>query len=194
MKMRKALTSSLGLFVLLPCCLILTSCTESQKSLSAANAIVEVMHLKVSQGVTYYNAQPFNGKAFTLNARQDTVAIDFYHHGKLHGLSRSWFPSGKPMQERWYENGRKEGVHQGWWSNGKMKFQYAFKNDEYNGHVKDWYESGAPYKDFTYKDGHEDGPQKMWNLDGSMYANYVVKNNRIYGLSGRKQCRSLRKV
>lgn len=191
--MMKRITSRLGLFVLLQCCLLVSSCINKKKSPSGTIETVNLVKLNVTRGVTYYNAKPFIGKSFVLNSEADTLAIDFYHQGKLDGLSRSWYASGKPMQERLYENGRKEGVHRGWWSNGKMKFHYEFKNDEYNGHAKDWYENGMPYKDFTYQNGHEEGTQKMWNLDGSVYANYVVKNNRIYGLSGRKQCRSLRK-
>ncbi len=170
------------------------SCTKNKDQPPIVKEITTDSTLKTERGVTYNNGQPFTGKAFTLNAQMDTVVIDFYLDGKLHGVSRSWYASGKRMQERLYQNGRKEGIHQGWWPNGKMKFQYEFKNDEYEGSVKEWYENGVPYKHFTYSSGQEEGAQKMWKLDGKIYANYIVKNNRIYGLSGRKLCKSLRKV
>ncbi len=177
---------------LLSCCLwlltlsVLLSCSEKH-----AERVVRIVELKVQRGNTYVGEQLFTGLALELNEAGDTLLRDHYLEGKLHGLSQAWYATGQVQHERTYEHGKKVGQHQGWWSNGQRKFQYSFQEDEYHGEVKEWYENGMRYRQFTYEAGYEEGPQKMWRSDGKLYANYVVKNNRIYGLSGRKVCKSL---
>jgi antitoxin component YwqK of YwqJK toxin-antitoxin module len=187
----KSLVFNINLILLMQCFITATSCQNSNTQPQSLHELVNLTLLRTNQGITYNNGNPFTGKAFALDTKRDTIALDIYFHGKLHGESKAWYSYGKIMEERWYRNGRKEGLHQAWWPNGHLKFQYEFKEDEYNGQVKEWYENGVLFKHFTYELGHEEGPQKMWRIDGSVYANYVVKKNRIYGLSGRKNCKNL---
>ncbi len=173
--------------------ILLTSCLEKQAELGVlpVGDTVVVDELKVQRGNTSVGEQLFTGLAYAVTEEGDTLVKDFYVNGKLHGLSQAWYANGQVQHERTYEHGKKVGQHQGWWSNGQRKFQYSFQEDEYHGEVKEWYENGMPYRQFTYEAGYEEGPQKMWRSDGKLYANYVVKNKRIYGLSGRKVCKSL---
>lgn len=164
--------------------IVVTGCVQRGSEIADVSVITH-------GGITYHDQKPFTGKTFRLNSEGDTISWIAYEKGKLHGADYAWYSASIKKHERYYTQGKKEGVHVGWWPNGQLKFRYEFKNDEYEGSVKEWYEDGTPYRSFTYSKGHEDGPQKMWRLDGSIYANYVLKNNRIYGLSGRKNCRSL---
>lgn len=142
-------------------------------------------------GITYKATKPFTGKAFELNKVGDTVLIESYYNGKLNGNRKLWFTKGKLMEHRFFKNGKKQGLHELFWPNGKLKAQLNFLDGEYNGLVKEWYENGNKFREFNYDMGYENGSQKMWRIDGSIYANYVVKENRIYGLSGRKNCRNV---
>ena len=171
-------------------CLALSACGRNNQVTPMIAGSSVVTH----EGITYHDQQPFTGKTFQLNQSGDTVSLIIYENGKMSGNDLAWYSTGIKKHERYYAQGRKEGVHMGWWPNGHIKFRYEFAADEYEGSVKEWYEDGTLFKSFTYEKGYENGPQKMWRIDGSVYANYVVKNNRIYGLSGRKNCKSLWKV
>jgi antitoxin component YwqK of YwqJK toxin-antitoxin module len=167
------------------------SAFRNRMDVPANTNIVDAALLKTHRGMTTLYNIPFSGKAFMLSSKGDTVSTDIYVNGKLNGVCKAWHQDGQLSHERFYNNGRKEGIHRGWWPNGKLRFEYEFENDEYHGHVAEWYESGNIFKRFSYNAGHEEGSQRMWRLDGRIYANYVVKNNRIYGLSGRKACKSI---
>lgn len=179
------MTKLLILFVLIGSGMM--SCVQD----TSAPKLVADFRLDTHEGTTYDGPNPFTGKTFQLNQIGDTISLVVYENGKINGADLAWYARGIKKHERYYAYGRKEGVHFGWWPNGKMKFRYEFKDDEYDGSVKEWYEDGTLFKSFTYVKGHENGTQKMWRQDGSLYANYVMKNNRIYGLSGRKNCKSL---
>jgi antitoxin component YwqK of YwqJK toxin-antitoxin module len=164
----------------------ITSCVEHRTQSFITDSMV-VTH----GGITYLDQKPFTGKTFLLNQQGDTISLLVYDKGKQNGPDLAWYAKGIKKHERYYSRGKKEGVHLGWWPNGRLKFRYEFTEDEYEGSVKEWYEDGTPYRSFTYSKGYEEGPQKMWRPDGRIYANYILKNNRIYGLSGRKNCKSL---
>jgi antitoxin component YwqK of YwqJK toxin-antitoxin module len=158
------------------------------------DCVADASLLKTHRGITSIDNVPFSGMAYLITAEGDTTLRESYLNGKLNGMSKAWYPNAQLRHERLYKNGKKEGVHLGWWPNGQLKFKYEFENDEHHGSAVEWYESGLLFKQFSYKYGYEQGSQKMWRLDGSVYANYFVKNNRIYGLSGRKNCKALGKV
>ena len=168
--------------------LLFTRCEQLDNS---SDLIVPDSLVTTHGGISTLDQVPFSGVTFQLDDKGDTLSLISYYRGKLEGIDKAWYAKDIKKHERIYVQGRKEGIHTGWWPNGKLKFRYKFKNDDYEGSVKEWYEDGTMYKSFTYFKGHEEGQQKMWRQDGSIYANYVLKNNRIYGLSGRKNCKSL---
>lgn len=148
--------------------------------------------LNVKNRLLYKDSLLFTGKLVNLYGSNDTARMSEYVSGKLSGNQSIFYAGGMLSEERYYENGNKEGEHKGWWPSGKQKFVYHFKNDVFDGNFKMWNESGMLFNDFNYTKGHEDGPQKAWFPDGSIQANYVAKNNRKYGLTGVKNCRSVK--
>ncbi len=148
--------------------------------------------LIVKNRLLYKDSLLFTGKLIDLYDNNDTARMSEYVLGKLSGKQLIFYIGGMLSEERYYENGKKEGQHRGWWASGKQKFIYHFKNDEFEGNFKMWNESGMLFNDFNYSGGHEEGLQRSWFPDGSIQSNYVAKNNRKYGLTGVKNCRSVK--
>ncbi len=147
--------------------------------------------LNIKNRMLYYDTRLFTGKVSQLYNSGNPQSVTEYKNGKQDGIQLSYYENRMVNEERYYVNGRKEGEHKGWWENGKQKFVYHFKNDVFEGNVKMWNESGLLFNDFNYVNGHEEGLQKSWFENGNLRANYVVKNNRKYGLTGVKNCKSV---
>lgn len=147
--------------------------------------------LKERGGMMYYDSLVFTGKVIGLFQNGDTASVREYDKGLQNGIERIYHQNGKISEVRNYIDGRKEGEHKGWWENGSQKFIYHFKDDLFEGSVKMWNEKGMLFGDYNYVKGHEEGTQKAWFPDGTLQANYVVKNNRKYGLTGVKNCKTV---
>ena len=150
-------------------------------------------NLVYMNGFLYYKKQAYTGWLFENFENGNRAKEIPYYGGKMEGTMKTWYADTKPEQERLFVSGEKQGVHKGWWPNGSPKFEYNFIDDEHEGAVKEWFTNGKLYRFFHYKKGHEQGQQQMWWDDGSVRANYVVKDNRQYGLIGRKLCKNIYK-
>jgi antitoxin component YwqK of YwqJK toxin-antitoxin module len=150
-------------------------------------------HLVYMNGFLYYKKKVYTGWLFENFDNGNRAKEIPYYGGKIDGTMKTWYPDNTQEQERLFVSGEKQGVHRGWWPNGKPKFEYNFVDDEHEGLAKEWYSNNKLYRAFHYQKGHEQGQQQMWWEDGSVRANYVVKNNRQYGLIGRKLCRNIYK-
>ena len=177
---------------------ILVFILSSSCQLLSDDAKLEVLnsdeHLKLNNGVLYYQEKPFSGNVTEINNNEVLKFEIQYVTGRKHGYERSWYSDGSLAHERFYTMGKKSGIHQAWWKNGQQKFKYFFNTiGEYNGSVQEWYSSGQRYKDFNFENGKEVGPQQLWRSDGRIRANFVVKNGERFGLIGLKKCNSVYK-
>jgi len=150
-------------------------------------------NLVYMNGFLYYNKKAYTGWLFENYDNGNRAKEIPYYEGKIEGTMKTWYDNKKPEQVRTYVLGEKQGVHRGWWPTGSPKFEYNFVDDEHEGLAKEWFSNGKLYRAFHYKQGHENGQQQMWWEDGTIRANYVIKDNRQYGLIGRKLCKNVYK-
>lgn len=145
--------------------------------------------LTLSEGVLQYQRLPYEGYVIEKYAQGGLKSQTPYRKGRKEGEEFKYYPEGQLYEWRKYRKGKKIGIHKGWWEDGMLRFEYQFnKEGNYQGNCKEWFKNGQLFRDFNFIDGQESGQQKMYNQDGSLRANYVIKNNRKYGLQGRKKC------
>ena len=140
----------------------------------------------------YFKGQTFTGVLFGLDENtNDTIALERYSNGVLHGISEKRYPNGLLLEKRYYNKGQKNGKQIAYFENGQQKFEFTAQNDQYEGELKEWNLEGTLIHLATYKNGHEEGTQKMWYDNGKIRANYVMMNGRRYGLLGTKNCKNV---
>lgn len=87
---------------------------------------------KVSEG--YVRNREYDGewKYYHYNSEQ-IMTLENYRNGKLHGLRKVFYPSGKIAEEATYENGIKQGPYKKYSENGVVLEEATFLNDQYHG-------------------------------------------------------------
>ena len=162
---------------------------------SARNSMIMVVdaeEVTVKRGKVLYLGEPFTGQVRTyFDDGMFKSQVD-YVDGRKEGLAVKYYHDGNVAESRYYSKGKKTGTHMGWWPSGEIKFAIAYFQSLYHGRYEEWFENRTRYKLFHYNHGEEEGTQQMWKEDGSFRANYVVKNGRRFGLTGTKQCKSLK--
>lgn len=173
--------------------LITAGCSVENEQLAESTGFLEVTsgdsRLSIRNRTLYYDGLLFTGK-FTEKFNGSVTSVSEYKNGKLDGYQTTYYPGGMTKEERYYKSGMKTGEHKGWWESGRLKFVYNYSNDEFDGNVKVWNEAGMLFNDFNYVNGKEEGLQKAWTADGEIQANYFVKENRKYGITGVKDCKT----
>jgi len=173
--------------------LITAGCSEENEQLVNSTEYVDVTagdsHISILNRSLYFDGLLFTGR-YTEKFNGAVASVSEYRNGKLDGYQITYYSGGMTKEERYYKNGLKTGEHKGWWESGRQKFVYNYSNDEFNGNIKVWNESGMLFNDFNYVNGKEEGMQKAWSADGEIQANYFVKENRKYGITGVKDCKT----
>jgi hypothetical protein len=131
---------------------------------------------------------PFTGRVLALYPNGDTLSVEPFRNGKLHGTAVTWYPNGRKAEARSYDSGRRVGVHEGWWENGRRRFRHAYADDWMEGVSESWYPDGRLAQRRHYARGREAGRQTLWQPDGTLLANYEVRHGRNYGLTGQNPC------
>lgn len=140
----------------------------------------------------YYKNEKFDGVIFDIDPiTKDTIFVETYSDGLLHGISRKWFSKDHLMEQREYAKGQKHGKQTAFWENGNKRFEYTAVNDVCEGEMKEWTVEGNLFHLANYVKGQEEGTQKLWYENGKIRANYVIVNGRRYGLLGTKNCKNV---
>lgn len=87
---------------------------------------------KVSEG--YVRNREYDGEwtYYHYNSEQ-IMTLENYRNGKLHGLRKVFYQSGKIAEEATYENGIKQGPYKKYSENGVVLEEATFLNDQYHG-------------------------------------------------------------
>lgn len=149
------------------------------------------VRFKVKSRVLYLDTLLFTGKIEKHDENGKLASSSEYLNGLQHGYLLTYYANEQINEQRFFQYGKKEGEHKGWWENGLIRFIYHFKNDVFDGNVRMWNETGMLFNDFNYVKGQEEGMQKSWFENGMVRANYETRNNRKYGLTGVKNCKSV---
>ncbi|UQD57657.1 toxin-antitoxin system YwqK family antitoxin [Flavobacterium sp. K5-23] len=153
--------------------------------------LISSSNIVYKNDIVFIDSQKYSGFIYQLSNTNDTLEIDGYANGKLHGVSKKWFPSKQLKEIRYYNNGAKEGKQESFWENGNKKFSFVAKQDYYEGELKEWDENGKLYHLAHYEKGQEEGVQKLWYDNGKIRANYVILKGKRYGLLGTKNCKNV---
>lgn len=81
-----------------------------------------------------------------------------YKDGKIHGISKIYYPTGELLQEM------------------------TFKNGKFEGYLKTYYRNGSLLSETPYKDGEVEGISKFYHQNGGLAAAIPYKNNKINGI------------
>jgi antitoxin component YwqK of YwqJK toxin-antitoxin module len=148
--------------------------------------------ISIKNDVVFFNGKIYNGFLYEMHPNtKDTIAIEGYFDGVLHGLCKKWYPNKKLLEERFYSHGEKNGKQIAYWENGNKKFEFIAKNDAYEGEMREYTFDGRLIHLATYTNGQEEGTQKMWYDNGKIRANYVIIKGKRYGLLGTKNCKNV---
>lgn len=148
--------------------------------------------LRMQNGIWYYNQTAFTGNIIEFYAIGNLKSKTACLNGKEHGYMESWYPNGKPEEQRMYIHGKKTATHTGWWPNGQKRFERHFENDQYTGVNKEWYESGRLYTVMGYLNNNEIGGAG-WRDNGKCFMNFRIQDGVRYGLVNAELCYSLKK-
>ncbi len=177
--------------------LLFLACSCSKPEKIADKKVPNIYLLKslqeihIENDVVFLNTQKYTGFLYELSPSKDTLLIEGYINGLLHGRCKKWYPDRQLKEERNYYEGKKHGPQVLYWENGHKKVEFIAKNDVYEGELREWSSSGALFHLGTYINGQEEGPQKMWYENGKIRANYVIIKGKRYGLLGTKNCRNV---
>ena len=149
-------------------------------------------NISINNDVVFLKDKKYSGFLYALNPdSKDTVSLEGYSNGLLHGRSRKWYVNKQIFEDRTYTMGEKNGKQTSWWENGNKQFEFYAKNDKYEGELKEWAFDGKLMHLAHYKDGQEEGIQQLWYENGKIRANYVIINGKRYGLLGTKNCKNV---
>jgi antitoxin component YwqK of YwqJK toxin-antitoxin module len=181
--------------------ILICSCKEDQSKPipdNEKNSVSQIViskqsdAVRIKNGSVFLNEKKYDGFLYELYPDgKDTLAIESYSGGVLHGISKKWYPNCQLMEVRCYSQGRKNGKQISYWWNGKKKFEFTAANDQYEGELKEWNNEGSLIHLATYENGQEEGTQKLWYDNGKIRANYVMIKGKRYGLLGTKNCRNV---
>ncbi len=145
--------------------------------------------IEMKNGVAYTAGKKYSGYGIELNSETgDTLTIQGFLGGQLHGVSKKWYPNGQLLELRHYTSGEKNGKQLSFWENGNKRFEFTAVKDAYEGELKEWNEAGDLIHLGNFANGQEEGTQKLFYDNGKIRANYVILQGKRYGLLGTKNC------
>ena len=180
--------------------LLLCSCTENKSkevvvdkpSIRKTYMLKSSAMVSVKNDIVFLNDKKFNGFLYELYPdTKDTISVEGFHDGLLHGICKKWYPNKQLLEKRLYNDGEKNGKQIAYWENGLKKFEFVAKNDAYEGEMREWTSDGKLIHLATYANGQEEGTQKLWYGNGKIRANYVIIKGKRYGLLGTKNCKNV---
>ena len=84
--------------------------------------------------------QPINGVVCLYNGNVRIVAP--YKDGKIEGIARQYYESGKLKEETFHKNDKAEGIQKIYYESGKLAIERPYKNDKAEGYAQVYTENG----------------------------------------------------
>jgi len=111
-----------------------------------------------------------------------------YKDGKVEGIRREYYESGKLKDETPYLNGKLEGIEKRYYQNGKLLFEIPYKDDKQEGIEKRYYESGKLRSETPYKNDKREGYHQQYTEKGQLWAKVLYKNDEpVSGTCGNRR-------
>ena len=181
------------LFILLFIPLILFSQETKVKNVLNYDTFKEEF-LKVTDGITYYNGEPYTGVFYgnyengQLKQKSNYKDGKFdaksnYKDGKLDGLFQFFYKNGQLLRQVYYKEGKKDGLYESYYENGRLKIKTYYKDGKEDGLLEEYYENGQLLSRINKKNGRYDGLYEVYNIKGKLTKKYNFKDGREDGLS-----------
>ncbi len=104
----------------------------SENGTVAQTTFFDQKNNKVSEGKTINRLNEGTWNFYHRESKQ-LMTIENYKNGKLEGIRKVYFPSGKIAEEGIYKDGKREGIYKVYFENGVVSEESNFKNNEYEG-------------------------------------------------------------
>ena len=104
-------------------------------------------------------------------------------NGKVEGLYKWYYKTGKIWREIHYKNGRKDGLERWYHKTGKLAEERNYKNGQKDGLEKWYYKTGKLWRAINYKNGQKDGLEKTYYPSGALAEKSNFKNGKRVGLT-----------
>ncbi len=95
-----------------------------------------------------------------------------YKNGKLDGLYKTYYFSGKLKEQKTYINGKENGEWKKYYIDGKLKESGDFINGELEGLYESYYENGTIEIRSEYKNNRLNGLYQFWDKNGYQNTKY----------------------
>lgn len=102
------------------------------------------------------------------NRGRDTVTVEHFENGVLHGKQITYFPNKKIATDITFVNGKKEGAFVNYFSNGQIEQEGTYFNDQLHGSLKIWYKIGKLKRQAYYNNGNKTGKWTFLNPNGGI--------------------------
>lgn len=104
--------------------------------------------------------------------------------GRLHGISRSWFPNGNLRWKKFYHNGVKVGTHRTWYMHGKSKLrsEVTYVKGQKQGLFRMWRWDGNPSEAGLFQKGQKHGLWKRWYPNGKLMEITSYRDGKRHGV------------
>lgn len=115
---------------------------------------------------------------------------DHYHQGQLHGISRSWWPSGQLKREYTWEMGKLHGTFRALYETGELKAEITLQNHAMVGFHKMWYKNGHMKSQWSYWEDNlhrgtyacKNGLSQDWYENGQLQLQSFWKEGKLHGI------------
>lgn len=103
---------------------------------------------------------------FYSNRGQDTVSVENYNNGVLHGVKTTYFSNGQLASKIEYNQGKKTGEYVEYYRNGQVEQSGKYVDGELDGEVKFWHSTGVLKRQGSYKMGDKIGKWISYDING----------------------------
>lgn len=102
------------------------------------------------------------------NKGRDTVTIENFENGVLHGKQVTYFSNNQIATVVTYINGKKEGPFVNYFNNGVIEQEGTYLNDQLHGSLKIWYRIKKLKRQAYYDNGNKTGKWTFLNPKGGI--------------------------
>ena len=89
--------------------------------------------------------------------------------GKLEGLRRCWFESGRLLAEAQYRGGVANGSMREWTEEGQLTLLAEAKDGAFHGRYQSWWDDGVRKEEGTYHAGKRQEGYRWFRPDGDLW-------------------------
>lgn len=104
----------------------------SEKGTVAQTTFFDQKNNKVSEGKTVNRLNEGVWNYYHKGSKQ-LMKVENYKNGKLEGVQKTYFPTGKIAEEITFKNGQRDGIYKVYVENGNVVEESNFKNNLYDG-------------------------------------------------------------